>query len=86
VHPEEFLSASTPSAATLPWELARRLPAWRRLQLACAWSDATCKLQAAGIRGRHPEYSAEQVRLALLRLSLGAELFGLVCPGVDVLP
>ena len=29
---------------------------------------------AAGIRSRHPDYSAAQVRLALIRLMLGDEI------------
>lgn len=56
------------------WDLMFRLQAQHRDWL------------AAGVRSRHPEYSAEQVRLAVIRLTVGEELFRQAYPGCDVMP
>ena len=49
-------------------------------------SDAVREIAAEGVRSRHPEYSDEQVRLAVIRLTLGEKLFREAYPGVDVRP
>jgi hypothetical protein len=43
-------------------------------------------ISEAGIRHRHPEYDERRVRLAAIKLSIGADLFKLVYPGEDVEP
>jgi hypothetical protein len=40
----------------------------------------------AGIRRRHPEYTAEEVQWAWMRMTLGEDLFHKACPGVEVWP
>ncbi|HEX5269626.1 MAG TPA: hypothetical protein VFW33_04015 [Gemmataceae bacterium] len=65
-------------------EIYRRMPPSRRLELACEMSDTLRRTVAAGVRGRHPDYSEEQVRLAVARLWLGDELFRKVYPGVEI--
>jgi hypothetical protein len=47
-------------------------------------SDALRRMVVEGVRQRHAEYSADQVRLAVARLSLGEELFAKVYPGVAI--
>jgi len=49
--------------------------AGQRLQMALQMSDDIMVLAAAGVRRRHPEYTDEQVRLALIRMRLGERLF-----------
>ena len=44
------------------------------------------EIMEAGVRLRHPHYDEEQVRLATIRLCLGAELFHEVYPGIEISP
>jgi hypothetical protein len=53
----------------------RRMGPARRLRTALGLSDDLRRLTAAGIQQRHPAYTAEQVRWAMLRRSLGDDLF-----------
>jgi hypothetical protein len=66
---------TTVEAARVQYEIFRRMPAERRLELALQMSDALREIAAAGVRQRHPDYSEEQVRLAVIRLTLGDDLF-----------
>jgi hypothetical protein len=77
---------TTPEAARVEDEIFRRMPPSRRLELALEMSDEVLAITAAGVRSRHPEYTEDQVRLAVLRLSLGEELFRQVFPDSDVRP
>jgi hypothetical protein len=77
---------TTREAALVQYEVFRRMPASRRLELVCEMSNALRRLVAEGVRSRHPEYSEKQVKLAVSRLTLGEELFRKVYPGVDVAP
>jgi len=69
-----------------------QLAAWRRMSgaeraaLACEISDNTRRIAAEGVRARHPEYTDEQVRLAVIRLTIGEELFRQAYPNCDVEP
>ncbi len=53
----------------------RRMTPHDRVALAIQMSEEARRIAAAGIHARHPEYDGDQVRLALLRLLLGDELF-----------
>jgi hypothetical protein len=53
----------------------RRLGATGRARLAERLSVDTRRLTRSGIRTRHPEYTDEQIELALRRILLGDELF-----------
>jgi hypothetical protein len=55
-------------------ELLRRAPAWRRLQLADRMSATVRNLCLAGLRSRHPEASAAELRRRFVDLYLGPEL------------
>ena len=46
-----------------------------RVQMAMELSDSVRETCIAGIKQRHPDYSAEEVNLAFLRLSIGEDLF-----------
>jgi hypothetical protein len=56
----------------------------RRLSMACSMSEGVRVLSEAGVRVRHPEYSDEDVLLALRRLLLGDELFKQVWPAAQI--
>jgi len=61
-------------------EIYRAMTPERRLRLGFEASETSRQLQAAGVRFRHPEYSDEEVRLAVTRINLGDELFLKVYP------
>jgi hypothetical protein len=75
---------TTVEAARVQAMVFRQMPAGRRLELAFEMSNSLRRIVAAGVRNRHPEYSPEQVRLAVIRLTLGEDLFRQAFPGVDV--
>ncbi|MBI1899596.1 MAG: hypothetical protein HYS13_00600 [Planctomycetia bacterium] len=77
---------TTLEAARVQLEIFRRMTPEERSRLASELTAAVRRLAAEGVRARHPEYTADQVRLAEIRLWLGDELFHEVYPGVDVEP
>jgi hypothetical protein len=83
---EIFPADTNPEAAEIHMEILRRLPPVRRLEMVFEMNAWLRELLAAGVRQRHPEYSDEQVRLAVIRLWLGEHWFREVYPGVDVQP
>ena len=60
--------------------LLREAGPTRRLNMACAMSEGVRTLSEAGVRARHPEYSDEEVLLALRRMLLGDKLYQQVWP------
>lgn len=56
-------------------DVYRRLLPSQRLRVGLELTETSRRLLAAGIRRRHPEYSDDQLRLALIRAWLGPELF-----------
>jgi len=75
---------TTPEAALVQREIFRRMSPSRRLELACQMSDFLRDVVAAGVRSRHPEYDEYKVKLAVVRLTVGDELFQKAYPGVQV--
>jgi hypothetical protein len=75
---------TTPEAARVQFDVFRRMSPERRLELALEMSRSLRQLVASGVRSRHPDYTEEQVRLAVARLTLGHELFAKVYPGVNI--
>jgi hypothetical protein len=83
--PDPFLPSDTSlEAIRVQHAIYRRMPPEKRLRLAFQMSDSARAIAAAGVRARHPEYTERQVRLAVIRLRLGEELFRRVYPGEDV--
>ena len=74
------------NADEIQLESFRRLGPQGRVRAASEMSDETREIASEGVRHRHPDYDASQVRLAVLRVSLGEALFGRAFPGVDVRP
>lgn len=75
---------TTEEAARVQWGVLRRMPPEKRLEQAFQMTADLRRRLADGVRQRHPEYGERQVRLAVIRLTLGDELFRVVYPGVDV--
>ena len=68
------LRDTTPEAWRVQLEILRRMTGPERVAKAFEMSDAARSVSEAGIRHRHPEWSDEQVRDALLDLLLGEKL------------
>jgi hypothetical protein len=82
--PAAYLPGDTTlEAARVQNAIYQRMAPEKRLALAFEMTRSARALSAAGIRFRHPEYTEQQVKLALIRLILGDELFRLVNPGVE---
>jgi hypothetical protein len=62
-------------AAAAQIEVYRRMTPGARLRVALELTELSRRLLAAGVRRRHPEYDADEVRLATIRLWIGAELY-----------
>lgn len=62
-------------AAAVQLEVYRRMGPERRLRVGLELTEISRRLLRDGVAHRHPEYSEAEVRLAFLRLWLGAELF-----------
>jgi aminoglycoside phosphotransferase len=75
---------TTLEAARVQYMAYRRMPAGQRSQYAFDLSESLRQTALAGVRMRHPEYSDEQARLAIIRLTLGDRLFREVYAGVEV--
>lgn len=75
---------TTLEAFCVQCDIFSRLTPAERLRSTFDLVDFAERLSAAGIRQRHPQYDDEQVRMALIRMRLGDELFKQVYPGVEV--
>ncbi len=56
-------------------EIIRRMSSSERLELAIDLTDTSRKMLAEGVRQRHPEYTEDEVRLAVIRLLIPEALF-----------
>jgi hypothetical protein len=77
---------TTLEAARVQFDVLRRLGTEGRLRLMFELNENLQTTLEAGIRLRHPEYTPEQVRLALVRLRLGGPLFRQCFPDQEVAP
>ena len=66
---------TSPEVEHIQNEIFRKMTPARRLQLAIELTQTSRKLLAAGVRHRHPDYSDEQVRLAVIRSTIPEKLF-----------
>lgn len=69
------MSDTSPEALEVQVQAWRHMRPEQRLRLACEMSDSVRRVAAAGVKRRHPHYTHEQVRLAVIRMSLGDELY-----------
>ena len=63
----------------------RRMPPGRTAELAARMSIEMRRMALDAIRGRHPEYSSEEARLALFRMLVGDDLFRRAWPRAPLL-
>lgn len=56
-------------------DIYRQMSGEQRVQIGFDLSAISRSLQTEGIRTRHPEYTEDEIRLALIRINLGDELF-----------
>lgn len=71
----------TSSEATeVQLDIFRRMGPERRLQLGMELIQTSRKLVAEGVRRRHPEYTEDQIRLAIIRIVLPEELLDTAFP------
>jgi hypothetical protein len=68
-------SDTAPEALRVQYELYRRMPLGRRLELVFDMYDTGRLLALAGLRMRHPEASEEELKQLWARQHLGPELF-----------
>ncbi len=71
---------TTREAREVQLEAVRRMAPEERLQRGLELAELVRALLAAGVRARHPEYSEEEVRLAVIRIVLGEKLFRAAYP------
>jgi hypothetical protein len=68
-------SDTTPEARRVQYDLWRRMPLGRRLELVFDMYDTGQQLALAGLRMQHPEASEEEIWRLWARRHLGEELF-----------
>ena len=54
----------------------------QRARMAMELSDAVRETCVAGIKERHPDYSPDKIKLVILRLSIGKDLFNQIAPKI----
>lgn len=80
------MSDTLAAAARAQDEAWRRLGPQGRIAVAIDLSERVREIAMDGIRTRHPEYSHEEARNAMLRLVLGDELYRAAWPDRPLLP
>jgi len=66
---------TTIEAAMVQFDVLRRLDVSERASMTFQLSNNLRKITEAGVRLRHPDYDDETVKLAVMRLTLGDDLF-----------
>jgi hypothetical protein len=78
---------TSPEAERVQIEIFRKMTPARRLQLAVELTQTSRNLLAIGVHRRHPDYNQEQVRLAVIRLTIPEKLFLAAYPHAkDIVP
>jgi hypothetical protein len=74
---------TTPEAFWIQCEALRNLGVAGRLRLAFDLTQQVWNTVEAGIRRRHPEWSDDQVRMMVVRMRLGEDLFRIGFPAQE---
>jgi hypothetical protein len=78
---------TSPEAERVQIEIFQKMTPARRLQLAVELTQTSRKLLAIGVDCRHPDYNQEQIRLAVIRLTIPEKLFLAAYPHAkDIVP
>lgn len=82
---KSIISADTArDAEIVRFKILQKLDIKARAEMTFQLSDNLRKITEAGIRYRHPDYSSQMVHLALMRLTLGYNLFNQIYPKIRV--
>ena len=74
-------------ADRVQFECYRRMTPDERVRLGLQLSEMVRKSLLEGVRSRHPEYTQDQLRLAVIRLILPEDLFAAAYPDSrDIVP
>jgi hypothetical protein len=65
---------TSPEAEQVLIDIARRMPVWRKVQLAEQWGATLRNAMKADIRARNPQASEEELRRAFVERWLGPKL------------
>ncbi len=77
---------TTREASRRYFDALRRLTPSQRADRVAELNANARSLCESGVRARHPEYTEDQVRLAIVRILLGRKLFARVHPGIEIEP
>jgi hypothetical protein len=75
---------TTLEAAQIQFSILRRIGMEGRARMAIELSDNLREIIEYGVRQRHPEYSDREVRLAVIRLTIGEQLFRQAYPDIEI--
>ncbi len=75
---------TTIEAARVQFDVLQRLDISERANMTFQLSNNLRRITEAGVRLRHPDYDDETVKLAVLRLTLGDDLFGEAFGNIEV--
>jgi len=67
------------------FEILRRLEPHERAMMAFEMSDNLRRIVEAGVRHRHPDFDQKKIRLEVLRLMIGEELYRQILKGTETL-
>ncbi|MBI4548451.1 MAG: hypothetical protein HY707_10745 [Ignavibacteriae bacterium] len=78
---------TSPEAERVQIEIFRAMSLEQRLHISFELNQTCQNLASVGVRLRHPDYDDEKIRLAVIRMEIGDELFLKAYPHArDVLP
>lgn len=81
------LDDTSPSAQSIQIKILQKMSPDERLSIALELAATSRELLAQGVRKRHPEYSEDEVRLAVIRLQLPEALFQKAYPhALNIVP
>jgi hypothetical protein len=80
-----FSSDTDETVASAQIEVYRRMKGAERLRVGLELTQLSRRILVEGVRLRHPEYSDEQLRLAMIRLWLGDDDFQRAYPEAALL-
>jgi hypothetical protein len=69
-----YTTDTSPEAEAIQLDLLRQMTPEQRILKMCSLSQSVKKMAFDAIRRQHPEYSAEDVRLAFIELNFGKSL------------
>lgn len=71
---------TSPEMEKLQMDILRKMDPEKKWSLMMELIEMSRRLLMEGIRNRHPEYGEEELKLALIKILIGEELFALVYP------